>query len=480
MTRAIPVANSRRPTPARALLRGLSTRFLLLTIAFVMVIEMLILVPSVANFRQTWLMGRLEQSQAALGILDQTLGDEMLQEDLLDALDAEAIVLRNAERTHRVAKPGLDYASAQTVRAGDLNPVDAIRDAWKRLRNTNDAALIRLVGMEDELGRQIEVVIRAMPLRDAMLVYMRNIVLISLLIAIVTAVLIYAATRAMLIRPVQQLTGSMLAFAADPRDTSSIIDPSARQDELGQAQRELATMQRQLHSTLDQQRRLAELGLAVSKINHDMRNILASAQLVSDRLADVEDPVVQRMAPRLIRALDRAVSYSEGVLDYGRTGEASPEKERVPLRSLVDDVVSIALEGRDNGVVVENTVPAEHVIHADREHMVRVLLNLMRNALQAMNSLSDGARKCVTFAVRSDGTDDVITVRDTGPGIPDNISGNLFSAFGGSTKSGGTGLGLAIARELVEAHGGSIAVSQTGPQGTTFAIHLPREREFTH
>ena len=440
-----------------------------------MVIEMLILVPSVANFRQTWLMGRLEQSQAALGILDRTLGDEMVEEDLLDALDAEAIVLRDAERTARIAQPGLDYNSAVTVRADELNPFEAIRDAWLRLRNTDDNALIRMVGMEDELGRQVEIVIRAMPLRDAMLIYMRNIVLISLFIAVVTAILIYAATRALLIRPVQELTRSMLAFAADPRDTSSIIHASARQDELGQAQRELATMQQQLHSTLDQQRRLAELGLAVSKINHDMRNILASAQLVSDRLADVDDPVVQRMAPRLIRALDRAVSYSEGVLEYGRTNESEARKELIGLREVVDDVEGIVLDGRHFGTQIVNDVEEGFIVHADREQLLRALLNLTRNAVQAMLNLSDDRPRQVIFNGYHEGADDVVTIHDTGPGIPEHARGSLFSAFAGSTKRGGTGLGLAIARELIEAHGGSITVRETGPQGTTFTVRLPRD-----
>ena len=435
-----------------------------------MVIEMLILVPSVANFRQSWLMGRLDQSQSALGVLDQTLGDQMLEEDLLAAFDAEAIVLRNAERTTRIAKPGVDLDAAKTVRAGELDPIEAITSAWERIVDTGDDALIRLVGMTDELGRQIEIVVRAMPLRDAMFVYMRNIVLISLLIAVVTAVLIYAATRALLIRPVQELTGSMLAFAADPQNTDNIIPPSTRQDELGQAKRELARMQQRLHDTLGQQRRLAELGLAVSKINHDMRNILSTAQLVSDRLSDVDDPVVQRVAPRLIRALDRAVGYSESVLEYGRAEDAAPDLREVEVAELFEEVRDAVLAD-DRHDVAFSSEPNGLTAYADREQLLRVLVNLARNAVQAMANIE--GERCLALIAEADAIGVTLTVSDTGPGLEEGTHGDVFDGVRRTSKRGGSGLGLAIARELVEAHHGSIRAEPNEPRGTRFVVTLP-------
>ena len=462
----------RVPRRPGALLRGLSSKFLFLTIAFVMLIEMLILVPSVANFRQTRLMSRLDQSQAALGVLDQTLGDEMLERDLLEALDAEAIVLRNAERTARIAKPGVDYGDALVVTAGDLNPFEAIVNAWRRLSDTRDDALIRLVGMRDGQGRQIEIVIRAMPLRDAMLVYMRNIVLISLFIAVVTALLVFAATRALLIRPVQELTGSMLAFAANPQD-AEIIGPSNRRDELGQARRELGTMQHRLRSTLDQQRRLAELGLAVSKINHDMRNILSTAQLVSDRLADVDDPVVQRVAPRLIRALDRAVGYSESVLEYGHASDAAPRFERVKASALFEEVADSVLADNRHGVTLRID-GGETIINADHEQILRVLVNLARNAVQAMAMNASDRPRELRLTASLSGSDVELVVADTGAGPPDGNYAQLFDGSRRSSKAGGTGLGLAIAQELIQAHNGTIEAQPNEPYGMQAIVRLPR------
>ena len=454
------------------MLRGLSSKFLSLTILFVMLIEMLILVPSVANFRQVWLMGRLDQSRAALGILDRALGDEMLSDDLLMAFDAEAIILVNQDRTERIADPAIDFSNARIAREDEFSPITAISAAWSQLFDASDDDLIRIVGEADAEGRHIELVLRAGELRSDMLTYMRNIVLISILIALVVALLIYAATRALLIRPVQELTGSMLAFASEP-EPGSIIEPSDRRDELGQAQRELARMQQQLADTLLQQRRLAELGLAVSKINHDMRNILAAAQLVTDRLTDVEDPVVQRVTPRLIRAIDRAVRYSEGVLEYGRAGEAKPEIETIELGDVVDEVRELAMAGSPPDVRFEVDIPSGYTVNADRDQLLRILMNLVRNAVQALAERDGGNKRLAIVAAASDGHD-VISVSDNGPGIPPMVLQTLFQPFTRSSKKGGTGLGLSIARELVEAHGGTINVESQEGVGTTFTIRLPR------
>src|SRR4029079_9562465 len=112
-------------------------------------------------------------------------------------------------------------------------------------------------------------------------------------------------------------TRYMLRFSENPEDASRIIVPSQRRDEIGTAERELAHMQSELTQTLQQKNRLAALGLAVSKISHDLRNMLASAQLISDRLGSLPDLTVQRFAPKLIASLGRAISFCEGTLRFG-------------------------------------------------------------------------------------------------------------------------------------------------------------------
>ena len=179
--------------------------------------------------------------------------------------------------------------------------------------------MLRVFGKVGDSDKEFELVIPDSKLRSAMLVYSRNVAFLSLLISLITATLVFLTINWIMIRPVRDMTRSMLAFSEAPDDPSRVIRPEDRGDEIGVAERELADMQRRLQKTLAEQKHLADLGLAVSKINHDMRNILASAQLMSDRLAMVKDPSVQTFAPKLLRTLDRAVAYTEGVLAYGRT-----------------------------------------------------------------------------------------------------------------------------------------------------------------
>jgi signal transduction histidine kinase len=270
------------------------------------------------------------------------------------------------------------------------------------------------------------------------------------------------------------MTASMLRFAADPASPNAVIKPQQREDEIGVAERELASMQSELQSTLRGQKRLADLGLAVSKINHDMRNILASAQLMSDSISHVEDPMVQRFAPKIIRTLDRAVNYTNDVMSYGKANEQVPDRRRVILPTLIDDVEDLlGLDGSDD-IVLSTNVPADLEVDADPEQLFRVLMNLCRNAVQAMAADdSPSTVKRLSISAARMGTTVIISVEDTGPGLPATARENLFSAFKGSARHGGTGLGLAIAHELITAHGGSIELREGRAVGTHFEIRMP-------
>jgi signal transduction histidine kinase len=306
-----------------------------------------------------------------------------------------------------------------------------------------------------------------------MLAYSWNILLLSLVISVMTASLVYMSLRWLFVRPVRRLADAMVDFAEDPEDESRTISPSNRSDEIGEAERSLASMQQQLTGTMAQRRRLAELGLAVSKINHDLRNLLASAQLFSDRLAMVPDPTVQRFVPKLVRALDRAVGYTGTVLAYGRAGEAAPQRRLIDLRRLVADVGETL--GLDTHPTIDFRILVEAgmEIDADPDQLYRVLMNLCRNAMEALESNPHEAvvRRLAVAAERT-GSVVRIIVSDTGPGLPDKVQRTLFQAFQGSGRRGGTGLGLAIASELVRAHGGSIVLLDSAA-GAAFEITIP-------
>jgi len=275
----------------------------------------------------------------------------------------------------------------------------------------------------------------------------------------------------------QRLTRNMVEFGMNPEDASRIITPSNRTDEIGVAERQLRDMQSELASMLQQKNRLAALGLAVSKVSHDLRNMLSSAHLISDRLSMVEDPTVKRFTPKLIASLDRAISFLSETLKFGRAHEPLPMRERFALKPLADEVIENAVVQASSRIVVYNNVPGGVVADGDRDQLNRVLTNLIRNAIQALEQqqaeVEEGAEGIVSVRAWREGSVVSIEVKDNGPGIPDRVRPRLFEAFQSAAKSGGTGLGLAIAHELMKAHGGEIKLDVSDGTGTSFVVILP-------
>ncbi len=469
----VPPATQRVPW-----VRGLSAKLLVFTIAFGLVAEILIFLPTVASYRVTWLKERLATAAAVSVALVQ--GDtqslsQTAQNDVLMAIGAKAIAVRDGGVARLLAVAEMPPKVDAHIDVARLGMVEEMAGALDTLIFGGNR-MLRIFGRVGSSAEEFELIMPDYRLRAAMLSYSRTVALLSLLIAVFTASLVYVAIDRIMIRPMRTMTRSMLAFSEAPDDPARIISPSARADEIGVAERELSKMQERLQRMLAEQKHLADLGLAVSKINHDMRNILASAQLMSDRLLHARDPTVQAYAPRLLRALDRAVAYSEGVLAYGRTQEAPPSRRKLRLRQLVEDVHSLLdLEG---GIEFENAVSPDFEVDADAEQLFRVLTNLCRNAVQAMAGDTETAVvRRLTVAAERQGSTSRIFVTDTGPGLPAKARENLFAAFRGAARSGGTGLGLAIAQELVRAHGGALELVESIGGRTTFAISIPDQRQ---
>src|SRR6185503_6919832 len=400
---------------------------------------------------------------------------ESLAKKILDSVGARAVAVKMGNQRRLLASTVMPAGIAQDV---DLRRVPwwrAIGEAFDTLVYCRNGDAMRIVGpapMTD--GDFLEIVMDETPLRNAMWTFSVNILLLSLAISGITAMLVYFALHYLLVRPMGGITQNMIAFRADPENPARIIASSGRNDEIGTAQEELAAMQREIASMLHQKSRLAALGLAVSKINHDLRNLLASAQLFSDQLSTLPDPKVQRFAPKLMRALERAIAFCQSTLSYGAVQEAPPERKPVDVEELIDEVYEALGLGLDVPIRWIVAVEKGLTVEADHDQLFRVLVNIARNAAQALEARGarDPARDQIRITGRREGSVVIIEVSDTGPGVPEKAQAHLFQAFQGSTRAGGTGLGLAIAAELVRAHGGEIRLV-AGTIGATFSITIP-------
>ena len=453
---------------------GLSGKLLLLTVVFVMLAEVLIYVPSIANFRNTWLMDRLTTAGVAASVLAETNTiAPRLQEELLRTTGALAISLDQGTRRSLVAMSNVPSEMDFVVDMAEVTPWSAVLNSFEILTYRGSGA-IRVIGA-GQMGHteHVDVVLPVALLQKDMLAFSGRILALSLVISVITASLVYIALRALFIRPLHRLTRSMERFAESPEDSSRIMPVSGRRDELGDAEIRLATMEEALSRALHQKQRLTDLGLAVSKINHDLRNLLASAQLFLERLEHVPDPTVKRLAPKILATLDRAVGYTQAVMSYGKAQERAPQRRLLALHRVGNDVADVLGLADRGAVAFENRIPAEIEIDADPEQIFRVLLNLVRNALQALETEKDETLvRRITLEAEREGSCVHVRVIDTGPGIPENIRKALFKAFQSGSKNGGIGLGLAIVAELLRAHGGSIRLDESRP-GTCFCLEVP-------
>ncbi|WP_420586096.1 sensor histidine kinase [Ruegeria sp.] len=455
-------------------MNSLSGRFLILTTVFVMLAEILIFVPSIARFREDFLLNRLERAQIASLAL---LADDMLAEDLETELLANAgvynVVLRRDEVRQLMLSSPIPEQITKTYDLRDAGPIILIRDAIARLF-TPENEVIRVIGEPVKgAGLLIEVTIDSMPLRMAMTDYGLRILGLSFVISIITAFFLFLAVRVVLVKPIKSVVGYMQRYAGAPEDARGIISPNSKVSELREAEEALQQLQTELTQALKQRERLAQLGGAVAKVSHDLRNILTSAQLFTDRIESSDDPLVRRMAPKLVNSITRAVSLCESTLAFGRAEEPAPTLTMVPMRDIADDVVdSEKLAVADACVEIVNDVPKDLVARADPEQIFRVMMNLVRNARQALVASGKPGRITISGCVHGD--DWCVEIRDTGPGLPPKARENLFTPFQGGVRKGGSGLGLAISQELVRGHGGDLVLAETGPEGTTFEIRLPR------
>lgn len=477
--------------------RSLSTKLLVLTILFVLLAELLVMIPSIANERVQWFEARIEAaylvSLALEGPREEMPEDEeKVIRQLFYTANIVGVTINENNMRELILAPEVDDqepADRHFVNLRDQMVTTTIFEAWGTLFSKGDKQIQVSGSPRFAADRTVDIVVSQQALRADLQRYARNILILSLIISILTAALVFWSLNRMIVTPVKGLTRNILAFQANPEQPERILRPSGRSDEIGAAETSLAAMERSIHELLKQRRRLAALGAGISKISHDLRNILASAQLMSDRLARSDDPRVRKLSPRLLSALDRAITLSRDTLAFGRMEPSALKRERVNIRALVDEVFE---DTAAIGVATDNQAPEGLKVFADRTQLYRSLFNLTRNAIEAMaptpdatgnGAAPDGAGSAdgasaadagtIAISARQTSAGVEIDIADTGPGIPDHARSELFEPFKGSQKPGGSGLGVAIAAEIVRAHDGELSLVRSDPSGTVFRITLP-------
>lgn len=457
--------------------RGLSARVLFLTILFVLVSEVLIYAPSIARYRLDWLEEKLNMSHLAILALEATpdyMIDPELEVRLLNHVGARLIGLRSSDGKNLILRGTTPPLLVDTtVDLSDRGFVQSFEDGVETLSQARNRVL-RVKGYSPRAADVVvDVVLDEWPLRQAMIAYSWRVLGLSVVISLITAALVFGALQWLIIRPMRRLTGGMVSFRQNPEEILGSFGATTRSDEIGVAEREFAEMQDKVRMALQQRARLAALGTAVSKINHDLRGILATARLITDRLAESDNPEVRKAAPALLRSLDRAVDLCSDTLNFTREGPPKPEFETFALSELVDEVGEGLAKFIGPDRTWSNALPQAIQVRADRGQLYRVLRNLGENALQM------GAHHVTVSALPQPDRLE-IQVIDDGPGLPPKAVENLFIPFNGSARAGGTGLGLAIARELMRGQGGDLQLLRSDAAGAVFALNLPPIANASH
>ena len=460
--------------------RRLSGKLLLMTIGFVMLAELVIFIPSAATFRQDWLTERAQQAgllaQALTGVPDYEASEILTQQFMQDTDVTMMSAKRNGMSEFMLGQPP-EKGRLTVIDMREEKRLPLYRDAFRSFFAMENNCLRILYPSPVEGQDALELIIPEAKLRWAMRDYFKRIFWLSLAIAIITGLLIYLAMLALIVRPIEKLAKGLSDFREDPEQNQSNLLPTNRRDEIGQLEREFHNMKQGVRASFKQRERLATLGLAMAKINHDLRNVLTSASLVSDRLASDQDERVSKMGSRLTRAIDRGVKLTAEVLNYSQSGGENPEFQTVRISLLLGEVAGDTLGNFGAGprkINFINKVATDVTVMADPDHTYRIFQNLFRNAAQAMAGIrEDNAQRDLTVESIAAGESITIRIIDTGPGMPDKAKDNIFKAFAGSTGNGNTGLGLTISKELAQDQNGDLILESTGITGTIFNVTIP-------
>ncbi|MDX0015304.1 sensor histidine kinase FixL [Sinorhizobium meliloti] len=240
---------------------------------------------------------------------------------------------------------------------------------------------------------------------------------------------------------------------------------------------ESAARLEQIQAELARLARLNEMGEMASTLAHELNQPLSAIANYSHGctrlLRDMDDAVATRIREALEEVASQSLRAGQ-IIKHLREFVTKGETEKAPedIRKLVEESAALALVGsREQGVrTVFEYLPGAEMVLVDRIQVQQVLINLMRNAIEAMRHVD--RRELTIRTMPADPGEVAVVVEDTGGGIPEEVAGQLFKPFV-TTKASGMGIGLSISKRIVEAHGGEMTVSKNEAGGATFRFTLP-------
>jgi signal transduction histidine kinase len=427
---------------------GLAARVLAVTIGFVLLAMSLFYVTRLTAHREMLLHGKISAVQTtvdAFGMAGATPPPQDLSQKILNSVDVKWMAIETRAGRHEFVTAGGPLESVESIKADDTSYLESMAATFHALFAA-PGTVVKLSAPAQANEPAIEFAFDESTLVQSLRRVSYNFLTISLTIAAVVTCVLWSALWRMVLQPVRRLTSNIIAFGESPQDASRVIAPSGRGNEIGRAETALAVMQ---------------------------------GSLASDRLATIPDPLAQRLAPRLVATLDRAIQFCQSTLTYGASRELPPSRRRFDLSDLVSQVVEAATAEHEVAIDYNIDIPPRFCVYADPDHMLRVLENLSRNAAQALmaKGATDGRPKAIRFAaIRTDGLA-LVEISDTGPGFPPDQHDRIFEPFHKSTSDVGAGLGLAIAADLVTRNGGGITLAPAKAEdfycGARFLIKLP-------
>ena len=284
------------------LFRHLSLQLLLLLFCSIFLVQLLLAVPLIAEYRLNWLNRRLSDIHSFLSMVPLSESEQHFSKlvDIYSIKDKDNNVLLQKE-----AIPTID-ASFDLLESSFFQ---SIHDTVFTLVSFDN----RTIEVTD--FHAFIVIMDEKPLWDDLIAFVQWISILNAIFLVLVSTISYFIIQRIFLSPLQNIQHSLVSFQPDSSEDADniihIIQETPRQDELGVIQNQLAYMQSTVYTALRQKQRLSTLGTAVAKIHHDLSNILQTAVLLSGRLTDISDPEVKRISPKLVRALDRAAELCE-------------------------------------------------------------------------------------------------------------------------------------------------------------------------